>query len=198
MSDQTRTPGHPIEAQFTDRWSPRAFADKSISSSDLMRLFEAARWAPSGSNLQPWRFVYALRGTPAFESLLATLVEFNQGWAKNASALVFVASVKAFDPDRPLGTASFDAGAAWMSLALQAHAQGLVAHGMAGLDYEAASRALGLTDQLKLECAVAIGYAGSPDSLPDFLREREAPSGRQALETMVFEGQFSGSLSAPS
>jgi nitroreductase len=182
----------PIHPQFTDRWSPRAFDARPIAKDDLMRLFEAARWAPSGSNLQPWRFIYALKATAEFDVLMQTLVPFNQGWAKNASGLIFIAGVKSFDGEREVSHSDFDSGAAWMSLALQAHSQGLITHGMAGLDYEAAHKTLGLNDRLKLICAIAVGYKAEASILDEPYRSREAPSGRQELSAMVFEGRYDG------
>ena len=197
MSATGRKSEHPVHAQFLDRWSPRAFSDKPVTEAELMTLFEAARWAPSASNLQPWRFIYALKGTPEFDTLLSLLVPFNEGWAKAAGALVFIASVQAFEPDRPLPTPSFDTGAAWMSFALQAHASGLITHGMAGVDYEKAPLILGLPQNVKLEAAVAVGYVGDASTLPEFLQTREAPSDRQPLSEMVFKGKFGGEVKPP-
>jgi len=192
-----RSSGFPIASQFLERWSPRAFADRPVTEEQVLTTLEAARWAPSASNLQPWRFVYAVRGTPEFDTLLALLVPFNQGWAKEAGALVFIASVTSFDGARQNMTHSFDAGSAFMSLSLQAHAMGLVAHGMAGIDFDKAPAALNLPANLKLEAAVAIGYQGEAASLPDALRARETPSQRQALADMAFKGRFSGEIKAP-
>ena len=192
-----RSSGFPIASQFLERWSPRAFADRLVTEEQVLTTLVAARWAPSASNLQPWRFVYAVRGTPEFDTLLALLVPFNQGWAKEAGALVFIASVTSFDGARQNMTHSFDAGSAFMSLSLQAHAMGLVAHGMAGIDFDKAPAALNLPANLKLEAAVAIGYQGEAASLPDALRARETPSQRQALADMAFKGRFSGEIKAP-
>lgn len=192
-----RTPGYPIASQFLDRWSPRAFADRLVTQEQVLTVLEAARWAPSASNLQPWRFIYGVRSEPEFDTLLDLLVPFNQGWAKNAGALVFIASVTSFDGTRQNITNSFDAGSAFMSLSLQAHDMGLVAHGMAGIDFDQAPAALNLPGNLKLEAAVAIGYQGDAASLPDGLRARETPSQRQALADMAFKGRFSGEIKAP-
>ena len=190
MSATGRHANYEINPVFVERWSPRAFSEHSMSEADMMTLFEAARWSPSASNLQPWRFVYALKGTAEFDNLVSALVEFNQGWAKNASALVYLVSVKHTDPARPHTHHSFDTGAAWMSLALQAHHMGLIAHGMAGLDYVKGAELIGLPDNMKLEAAIAIGKQGDKDSLPDFLKEREAPSERHALDMLVFKGKL--------
>ncbi len=192
-----RTPNHPILPVFTDRWSPRAFSDKPVTEDQVLTLLEAARWAPSASNLQPWRFIYAIKGEPEFDTLLSLLIPFNEGWAKNAAALVFITSVTSFDGQRQNLTNSFDAGAAWMSLAIQAQSMGLVAHGMAGIEYEKAPLVLELSPLLKVEAAVAIGYQGDVSTLADFLQPREVASDRQPLEAMAFKGKFSGEIKNP-
>ncbi len=193
----SRTPDYLIDPQFHERWSPRAFSDQPVTEEQVLTLIEAARWAPSASNLQPWRFIYGVRGEPEFDTLLSLLIPFNEGWAKNAAALIFITSVKTFDGERMNGSHSFDAGAAWMSLALQAHKLGLVAHGMAGLEYEKAPLVLGLPETLKLEAAVAIGYQGHPSTLSEMLQGRETPSSRQPLSAMAFKGRFEGEVKAP-
>ncbi|SHH45333.1 nitroreductase family protein [Massilia sp. CF038] len=192
-----RTPDHPIDPQFTERWSPRAFADKPVTHEQVLTVLEAARWAPSGSNLQPWRFFYGVRGEPEFDTLLSLLVPFNEGWARNAGALMIIASVTSYDGTRPIRTHSFDAGSAFMSLSLQAHAMGLVAHGMAGVEYDKVPLVLGMPDNLQVEAAVAIGYQGDAASLPDALRQRETPSQRVPLDELVFKGRFKGEIKAP-
>ncbi|MES2676648.1 MAG: nitroreductase family protein [Pseudomonadota bacterium] len=192
-----RTSEYPIDKQFLDRWSPRAFSDRAVTQEQLMTIFEAARWAPSGSNLQPWRFFYGVRGELEFNTLLSLLVPFNEGWAKNAAALVVITSVISFDGTRPVGTHSFDAGSAFMSLALQAHSMGLISHGMAGIDYEKIPAALHLPKNLKVEAAVAIGYQGDVSILPEALQQRETPSQRQPLSEMVFKGHFTGNIKSP-
>lgn len=197
MSTSFRNPTHPIDPQFLERWSPRAFADTPVTEDQVLSLLEAARWSPSAYNHQPWRFIYALKGTPDFDTLLSLLVPFNEGWAKNAGALIFAASVTSFDSESPIPTHSFDTGAATFALALQANKLGLVAHGMGGLEYDKAPLVLGLPANVKLEAAFAIGYKGDPDSLPDFLKARETPSDRQPLSAMVFKGRFSGEVQNP-
>ena len=186
----TRQSTHSIHPQFLNRWSPRAFENKPVSEAQVLNVLEAARWAPSASNLQPWRFVYAVKGTPEFDGLLSTLVEFNQGWAQHAGALLYVLSLTTVDGKQPAAWHSFDAGAAWMALALEAHHQGLVAHAMAGIDPAAAAKTLGTPDIVKIEAAVALGYQGQADSLPDFLKEREAPSDRFPLDQVAFKGAY--------
>lgn len=192
-----RTSDYPIAPAFLERWSPRAFGPRPVTREQVLTMLEAARWAPSGSNLQPWRFIYALKGTPEFDTLLSLLVPFNQGWAYQAGALVFIASVTTFDGTRPIATHSFDAGSAFMSMTLQAHSMGLIVHGMGGIEFDKAPQALGLPSSLKLEAAAAIGYQGDAATLPEALRERETPSQRQPLSAMVFEGRFSGEPRKP-
>ncbi|ESQ93535.1 NAD(P)H-flavin oxidoreductase [Asticcacaulis sp. AC460] len=186
----TRQANHDILPMFTQRWSPRAFSDEAVTEEQILTLLEAARWAPSASNLQPWRFIYGIKGEPEFDTLLSLLIPFNEGWAKRAAALIFVVSVKSFDGERPVASHSFDAGSAFMSLALQAYSMGLVAHGMGGLEFEKAPLILGLNENLKLEAGIAIGYQGDPATLSESLQTREAPSTRQPLSAMAFKGKL--------
>lgn len=155
-----------------------------------MTLFEAARWAPSASNIQPWKFIYAMQGTPEFEKLLSFLVEFNRDWCKRASVLVVTISNKLDYKGNPSINNSFDAGAAWENLALQASKMNFIAHGMAGFDYAKAKTELGIPDDYNVEMMIAIGKLGKAEDLPEPLREREKPSDRKPLEEIVFEGKF--------
>jgi nitroreductase len=191
----TRTPDHEIDPLFVRRWSTRAFTGEEIPETALLSFFEAARWAPSGMNAQPWRFVYARRGTPSFERLLAVLAPANQAWAARASALIAVASVTTITlPDHagPVASEShsFDAGAAWAQLALQAHLSGWSTHAMGGFDRARANEALALPTDHWLEVIVAVGRRGDPSMLPEWARLREKPNGRKPLEELVREGAF--------
>ena len=195
MADATRRSDHPIDPIFLERWSPRAFAADTISEQDLLGLFEAARWAPSSYNSQPWRFVYGRRGTPAFDKLLGLLNEFNQSWAKHAAALVIVVSNSLMQPpgqdkEIPSHSHSFDAGAAWMSLALQGIKAGWHTHGMVGFDMDRAFAELNVPKGFRVEAAIAVGKLGDKGSLPEFLQAREQPSDRQPLSAMALEGGF--------
>ncbi len=190
-----RTADHDIDPIFLNRWSPRAFTGEALPRAALMSLFEAARWAPSAFNLQPWRFVYAERDTPDWERLLSVLIEYNQAWVRGASVLVFVVSDrfrrKAGAAPEPLYSHSFDAGAAWACLALQAHHMGLAAHGMTGFDPARAYEELGLPEaDYRVEAAVAIGRPADKSVLPQAYRAREAPSDRLPMSGFVFEGRF--------
>ncbi|MBI1684082.1 nitroreductase family protein [Caulobacter hibisci] len=190
-----RRADHPIDPQFLERWSPRAFSDAPLSPDQLLILLEAARWAPSAFNSQPWRFVYAFRDGPGWPALLDALVPFNRQWAGRAGALVAVASKTTMlrpgqSAAEPSHSHSFDAGAAWGYLALQAARLGLAAHAMTGVDFQAAGSAIGLPADHRLEAVVAIGAAGEAQDLPDFLQAREAPSPRAPLATFAFETRF--------
>lgn len=182
---------YPVEKIFLNRWSPRALTPKPLDQKTLMTLFEAARWAPSSYNAQQWRFIYANRETPEWQTLFNLMGEFNQSWAKNASTLVVIISRKNFEyNNKPSITHSFDTGSAWMSLALQASMLGLVAHGMEGFDYEKARKDLKVPDDYSVEAMCAIGIPGNVKDLPKDLQEREFPSNRKPLKEIVFEGKF--------
>jgi nitroreductase len=190
-----RIPDHTIDPLFYGRWSPRAFTGEEISLETLMGLFEAARWAPSAMNGQPWRFVYARRGTSAFEKFLATLAPANQLWASNASALVAVVSHELLalpGKDELVRSAShsFDAGAAWAQLALQAHLWGWSTHAIGGFEREKASDALSVPADHRVEIFVAIGRQGDASALPEWAKAREKPNGRRSLAELVREGSF--------
>ena len=192
-----RTSDHPIDAQFLERWSPRAFTGEAISEADLMSIFEAARSAPSSYNSQPWAFVYARRDTPAWAHLFGLLIEFNQGWAKDAAAVVILASNSLMTPPGkteavPSHSHSMDAGSAWGYLALQALKMGWHTHGMVGFDIPRAFAELGFPAGYRVEMALAIGKQGDKSTLPEFLQGREEPSGRKPLSESVFEGKFGG------
>jgi nitroreductase len=185
-----RDASHGVDPQFPRRWSPRAMSGEAIEDELLMRLFEAARWAPSSYNSQPWRFVYAKRETPSWDRFFDLLVEFNQGWCARAGVLVVICS-RFEKNDKPAPTFALDAGAAWMSLALQGSTMGLVVHGMQGFDYEKAAEAVGAKDPFKVLAMCAIGKPGRVEDLPDDAREKETQiSGRKELEEIVFEGSL--------
>lgn len=158
----------------------------------LMTLFEAARWAPSSGNGQPWRFLYARRETAPWQTFFDLLTPGNQVWAHKASVLVLVVSRTLNEHNgKPAVTHSFDAGAAWMSLALQASRMGLVAHGMGGYDRERAVRELNLPPEFVPEAMIAIGFHGDPAELPEDKRAGDAnPSQRKPLAEIVREGAW--------
>lgn len=188
-----RDPEHPVEPLLVARWSPRAMSGEPLSRQELLSLLEAARWAPSSYNNQPWRFVYARRDTPHWQPLFDLLVDFNQSWCKNAAVLIAILSRRSFERNgKPSRTHSFDAGAAWMNLALQGNSMGLVVHGMEGFDYDRARRVLGVPEELAVEAMAAVGRPAPVETLPERLREREQPSGRKSVAEIAFEGRVDG------
>lgn len=185
-----RTTRYEIKDIFLERYSPRAMSGESITKDELMTLLEAARWAPSLSNEQPWRFIYALRDTPHFEKLFSFLAESNKTWCKNASLLIMAISKKDLARGGPNLAHSFDTGSAWENLALQATSMNLVSHAMAGFDYNLAKQKLNIPDEYSVEIMIAIGKPGKIEDLPEPLRLREKPSDRKPLEKIIFEGEF--------
>jgi nitroreductase len=190
-----RKADYPIDGMFLERWSPRAFTTEEISEHDLFTMLEAARWAASSYNSQPWRFLWARRNTPHWDKFLGLLVEFNRGWAKDASALVFLVSNSMMRPpgadaDVPSYTHSLDAGAASANFALQASRMGWFVHGMAGFDKDRAVSELNTPQGYRVEAAYAVGKRGDKSRLPEMLQSREAPSTRLPLSGLAFEGGF--------
>ena len=188
---EIRKADFPIEPLLLDRWSPRAMSGEEISQEELMRLFEAARWAPSSFNAQQWRALYTRRGTEHWPVFFELLVEANKSWAKNAAVLVFFISRKTFEhDDEPSVTHSYDTGAAWQNFALQGWRQGFVVHGMEGFDYERARAQLRIPDDFQVEAMAAVGKPGPKEVLPEKLQKRESPNDRRKLAGSVCEGPF--------
>jgi nitroreductase len=189
---EVRKADFPIESLLLDRWSPRAMSGEEIPEEELMRLFEAARWAPSSFNAQQWRALYARRGTPHWQTFFDLLVDANKAWAKNAAVLVVFVSRRLFDyNNEPSVTHSYDCGAAWANFALQGFQQGLVVHGMQGFDYERARKELRVPDEFQVEAMAAVGKPGPKELLPEKLRARETPNDRRPISASIFEGPFS-------
>lgn len=191
-----RTPDHPVEDMFVNRWSPRAFDRTEMPESDLRTILEAARWAPSAFNLQPWRFVYARRGDADWSVLVDLLNPFNRDWAQHASALVYLFSDSEVDgkdgkPNRANGSHAFDAGSAWTHAALQATALGYHSHGMAGILKDEIHDKLGVPARFQPHIAIAIGRRGDAADLPESLQARETPSPRKPLDEIAFAGAWS-------
>src|SRR5579863_4240707 len=187
------TPDYPIHELIAKRWSPYSFADRSVSESDLRSLFEAARWAASSYNEQPWRYIVATKANLAeFERLLSCLVEGNQAWAKNASVLALgCTSLKFAMNDKPNAAAHHDLGLASGTLALEATARGLFVHQMIGILPDRARQLYKIPEDVEPLTGLAIGYLGSPDALPEKIRSRDlAGRQRKKLAEFVFTGQF--------
>jgi nitroreductase len=184
-----------VEPLFINRWSPRAFTGEAIDDATLFSLFEAARWAPSANNAQPWRFIYAKNNTPEWPVLFSLLNEKNQVWAAKAGALVILVSKKVHyrqgeTQPSPFRTHSLDSGAAWASLAFQAIYSGLRTRAIGGFDREKAREVLKIPQDYNVEVAIAIGKQAEASSLNDELREREQPNQRKPLSALVAKGSF--------
>jgi len=183
----------PVNELIQNRWSPRAFSDKRVPQEVLRSLFEAARWAPSSNNEQPWAYIVATKDdVENFEKSLGALVEFNANWAKKAPVLVIAVAELAFAKNNaPNRNAQYDVGAASLQLSLEATARGLVVHQMAGFDPETAKETYNIPQGWEPIAAMAIGYPGDPSSLPEPLQSREkAPRTRKRISEFVMSGQW--------
>jgi nitroreductase len=183
----------PIHELIRNRWSPRAFADRGVPSDILRSLFEAARWAPSSNNEQPWAYLVAPKeDAENFATLLSVLVEFNQTWAKSAPVLALsVAHAVWQKSGKPNAHARHDLGSATAQLTFEANSRGLFAHQMAGFDADKARQVFGIPPDWEPVAAMAIGYPGDPASLPQPLRDRElAPRLRKPLNEFVMTGSW--------
>jgi nitroreductase len=182
----------PIHQIISHRWSPRAFENRAIEPEKLRSLFEAARWASSSYNAQPWFFIVATKDDAEnYKRVLESFVEFNQEWAKNAPAVAISVARLSFDDGRLNRHAFHDVGQAAATLAVQAAAVGLQIHQMAGILPEKARELFGIPEGYEAVAGMAIGYPGEPASLPDQLKEREiAPRSRKPLDSFVFSGKW--------
>ena len=195
MSANPRVAEYAINEQFIQRWSPRAFTAEPIAEETLLSFLEAARWAPSAYNSQPWRFLFARRDTANWERYLGLLNVFNRSWAQHASALVIVLSKTTFtapgaSEETPALWHTFDTGSAWGHLALQASLSGWHTHGMAGFDQELTRKELKIPDEYVLHAVIAIGKLGDKATLAEYLQAREVPSPRRPLSELAAEGDF--------
>lgn len=190
MTAPERLPEATVDPQFPGRWSPRAFSPQPVAEAHLLSLFEAARWAPSASNSQPWLFLLA--ATPEEHALFVDLLHpGNQIWAREAPVLLFLLTQYRSPSGRQRESAEFDAGAAWISLALQAHKLGLFAHAMAGFDHQRVYTELQIpAEEYKVMVAIAVGHYGDPTQLPEELQVREHPSPRKPLAELFRHGRF--------
>jgi len=188
-----RDADHTIASAFLNRWSPYSFTSDPVDDGALLSVFEAARWAASSYNEQPWRFVYA-RTAEDRKKFLDFLVPANQVWAKNAPVLLVVVAKKTFTQNnQPNATYQFDSGCASGYLTLQASLSGLYAHGMAGFDAEQARNTLEIPEDFVPLAVFALGYRNEPESLPEKLRVREQPSKRRPVIESIMEGRFQSS-----
>lgn len=178
-----------IEPLILNRWSPRAFDTRPVDDNVLQSLFEAARWAPSSMNEQPWTFIYA-KNQADRERFGSFINDFNRVWSDRAPVLVAFASRKQFANGNRNPWNAFDTGAAWGYFALEAARKGLVTHAMGGIDAALARTVVGLPDNYEVIVVAAVGYQGEKTILPQPYQEREKPSQRRPLEEIAFEGRF--------
>ena len=191
QTQKGRQSKYKINSLILNRWSPRSMSGEELDEDTIMSLFEAARWAPSSYNNQPWRFIYAKRNSPHWNKLFNLLAEPNKVWTKNAAVLIVVVSRKNFEHNEKYSiTHQYDTGAAWENLALEADSKGLVAHGMQGFDYEKARLDLQIPDNFDVMAMIAIGKKGPKENLPSELQNKELPNNRKPLNEIVMEGTF--------
>lgn len=187
---EVRDADYPIDSLFLDRWSPRAMSGEGIAEEDVLTLFEAARWAPSSGNAQPWRILYARRESKYWPLFFDLLNDTNKVWCERAAVLVLFVSKTVNDAGRPIRTHSYDTGAAWENMALQGALKGYVVHGMAGFDHDRARTDLNIPEDHAIEAMAAIGIPGDLSLLSEFNQQRENPSGRRPLSETIWEGGF--------
>jgi len=196
MTEKPAPTQYPVHELIRNRWSPRAYSDRPVEKDQLLSLLEAARWAPSSYNHQPWRFIVATKDDiTEYNRLLSTLVEFNQGWAKNAPVLILAVAKLHFDDGKLNRHAFHDIGLALENLIIQATSLGLSTHQIAGFQADLARKEYGIPDEYEPATVITVGYAGDPQSLPDGLRERElAPRVRKTLKEIVFTEKWENVL----
>lgn len=189
--ENTRRADYDINSIFVNRWSPRSMTGEEVDDNDLMGIFEAARWAPSSFNNQPWRFIYSKRNGNEWTKFLDLLNDGNRIWAKDAGVLVVIVSRINFEyNEKPSVTHQFDTGAAWENLALEASMRGIVAHGMQGFDYQKAREDLNIPNNFDVIAMIAIGKRGPVEKLPPKLQQMEHPNDRKPLKEIIMEGCF--------
>jgi len=186
-----RKAAYDIDPIYIKRWSPRSFAKKDVSEKTLNSLFEAARWAPSAANIQPWRYIYAKTAEDK-ECFMSFIKKGNIPWCKHAPVLIAIVSRRHWPKGDDVNpTHAFDTGTSWGFLALEAARKGLIAHAMGGFYREKAKEVLNLPDNYDVHAIVALGYQGHLDELEEQFHDRETPSTRKPIEEFTFEGKFS-------
>ncbi|BAY99724.1 nitroreductase [Tolypothrix tenuis PCC 7101] len=192
MTQKLAPTEYPVHDFIRSRWSPRAFSDRAVEPEKLLSLLEAARWAPSSFNHQPWSFIVATKeDATEYNRLFSTLVEFNQGWAKNAPVLILAIAKIRTDDGKTNRHAFHDVGLAIENLILQATSLGLFAHQIGGFNADTAREIYQIPADYEPATVLTIGYPGDPQNLPDGLRDRElAPRTRKPLSEFVFTGQW--------
>jgi len=174
------------------RWSPRAFSEKPVTDKQLQRLFEAARWAPSASNEQPWAFIVGKKGDSTYDKIFSSLVEFNQLWCQFAPILILsFARKNTHKSDSENLYRQYDVGQAVAHLSIQAQEEGLCIHQMAGLDLKKTEELFNVPDEYEAVTAIAIGFIGAPEILHPNLKKLEyLERERAGAKSFVFTGEF--------
>jgi len=188
-----RLPDHPVDPLFVDRWSPRSFSGEAVPDAVLASAFEAARWAPSASNAQPWRFLVARRDDAHWQDFVGLLAPRNALWAASGAALIVILSQRQVERGGKIVdnvSHSFDAGAAWTNFAHQALLLGWHTHGIGGFDREAARVRLEVPEDYTIETMVALGRQGTLETLHADFHANESPNGRRPIEETVFAGRL--------
>ncbi len=193
MLNKPAPTNYDIHGLLKNRWSPRAFAPKEVEKEKVLRFMEAARWAPSSSNEQPWRFIVGFKGDESYQKIFDSLVEFNQLWAKTAPILLLaIGNTRSLkDPSKPSQIYKYDVGQAIAHLTFQASADDLFVHQMGGFSSQKAAELFQVPEDFEVLTVTAIGYMGDPGQLPDNLSKMEYNKReRQPLTDMVFTGKF--------
>lgn len=184
--EKNRKSDYPIQSIILNRWSPRSMTGENLSDEELFPLFEAARWAPSSYNNQPWRFLYVKRNTPRWESLFDLLIDFNKQWCVNAAVLGITYANPIFEKTKkPSVTYALDTGAAWENLCLEGTARGLVVHGMQGFNYEEAQKLI--PEEHVVLAMFAIGKRAPKENLSQEMQAKEIPSPRKKISEFAFD-----------
>lgn len=183
---EARKPKFAVHPLILNRWSPRSYSDEQVTDEQLYTVLEAASWAPSSNNLQPWRF-YVARDKAEREQFQRFILPGNRLWIDNAPVMVLIASVSVKENGDPNGTHAFDTGAAWATLALQARLLGLSTRAIGGFDRAEARSILQVPDDIVLHAVIALGHRGGLDTLYDKFRDKELPNGRRPLEESLLE-----------
>ena len=184
--EQNRKTDYPIQPLILNRWSPRSMTGEPLSDEELFPLFEAARWAPSSYNNQPWRFLYVKRDTVHWDIFFHLLVDFNKQWCAKAAVLGIILAKKTFEHNnKPSITHAFDTGAAWENMCLEGTCRGLVVHGMQGFDYAQAQARV--TTDFEVLAMFAIGKRAARNALSNELQAKEIPTSRKKISEFAFE-----------
>ncbi|WP_235297365.1 nitroreductase family protein [Portibacter marinus] len=193
MNSKTANSKYDLVTEIENRWSPRSFSSETISDEEMMKLFDAARWAASSNNYQPWRFMWARKGTETWDKIFNCLSDFNQKWVNNATILILTAYKEQFDNGKENFHALHDLGLAVGNMSIQAQSQGIALHQMAGVDWKKAHEVFEIPDGYHITTAIAVGlYGGDPSVLPEDLAETETKErSRKDLSQIVKENTFS-------